>query len=139
MGVRVVSGLVATLCTGHALAGAVVVPNEFFSGTRARAADVNANFEALADAINDNDRRLSALEAGPSGVTPTPLNVVQQDAEIDDVLMLNGENVTITGFDFIGLDDDAAYTAEIPSGPLIVLSVVTRVDARVVRCRTCNP
>jgi len=117
MGVKFSFALFCALFLGQALAGEVDVPNEFVSGTPARAADVNENFDALADGINDNAQRLSALEEG-SSISPalTPLAVVQQDAEIGDVVMLNDGMVTIAGYEFIRFSDDAMYSVEFPSG-----------------------
>ena len=42
------------------------VPNTFTAGTTASASQVNANFAALANAINNLATRVDALEAGPS-------------------------------------------------------------------------
>lgn len=41
------------------IASDVTIPNEFTAGTPARAGEVNANFSALAQAVNDNDTRIS--------------------------------------------------------------------------------
>jgi len=41
----------------------LTVPNTFSSGTPAVAADVNANFDAVKSAVDDNDSRLVAVEA----------------------------------------------------------------------------
>jgi len=51
-----------------ALAGNVTLPHTFVNGQVADANDVNANFSALADAVNDLDSRVSALS---SRVPPT--------------------------------------------------------------------
>lgn len=56
--------LFASLVTTSSFAGEVVVPNEFAAGTRAVAADVNANFNAVETAINDNNSRIASLESG---------------------------------------------------------------------------
>ncbi len=44
-------------------AGNVTIPNNFTSGTPAVAADVNANFNAVAVEINDNDSRISLINS----------------------------------------------------------------------------
>jgi len=44
-----------------ALAAPVSIPNVFTAGTPARAADVNANFDAVATAHNDTDARVTAV------------------------------------------------------------------------------
>jgi hypothetical protein len=57
---------VALLAIGVPLgihAAQVDVPNSFSSGTTASASAVNANFDALAAGINDNDSRLTVIEA----------------------------------------------------------------------------
>jgi hypothetical protein len=45
-----------------ALAAPVTIPNVFTAGTPARAADVNANFNAIATAHNETDARVMALD-----------------------------------------------------------------------------
>ena len=47
------------------VASSVEVPNLFVNGTIADADQVNANFVAVEDAVNDNDARLTAVEAAP--------------------------------------------------------------------------
>lgn len=61
-------------CPAWVLAGPVTVPHTFLAGTPASAAQVNANFGALAAAVNDNDQRIGAvmqrvatLESAPPG------------------------------------------------------------------------
>jgi hypothetical protein len=44
-------------------ASTVVLPHTFVGGSTASASEVNENFQALADAVNDNDARIAALEA----------------------------------------------------------------------------
>jgi len=46
-----------------ALAGSVSLPHEFQPGTPADANEVNANFTALAEEVNDNHVRIKALES----------------------------------------------------------------------------
>jgi hypothetical protein len=58
-------GLMAAMSSPFATAGEVVAGSdttEFTGGTAALASEVNANFQALINAINDNDARISALE-----------------------------------------------------------------------------
>ena len=64
------SGFLAALCTGlisvSANAGQLNTPNSFSAGTPAVAADVNANFDAVETAVNDNDTRITGLEGDVS-------------------------------------------------------------------------
>lgn len=53
----------ATVGGSVAVAGSVTVPNTFVAGTKAVAADVNANFDAVETAVNDNDARITANTA----------------------------------------------------------------------------
>ena len=53
--------LVVTACT-------VTVPNTFVNGTPADADQVNANFDAVEIAVNDNDARLRAPIRFPSSL-----------------------------------------------------------------------
>ena len=53
--------LVVTACT-------VTVPNTFVNGTPADADQVNANFDAVEIAVNDNDARLRAPIRLPSSL-----------------------------------------------------------------------
>jgi hypothetical protein len=48
---------------GQVLAGSVTIPNSFTSGSAALAAEVNANFDAVKSAVDDNDSRIAALVA----------------------------------------------------------------------------
>ncbi len=59
---RVLLVLLAYLITGYSLqASELNIPNQFSGGTRAVAVDVNANFDAVATAVNDNQSQLNAL------------------------------------------------------------------------------
>jgi hypothetical protein len=49
-------------------AGTLSVPNSFSAGSTTSAADMNSNFSAVETAVNDNDTRISALEASSAPV-----------------------------------------------------------------------
>jgi hypothetical protein len=53
---------VLTMVTGPAHSGAVTIPNTFEPGTKAKAADVNANFSAVATAVNGNANDVTTLQ-----------------------------------------------------------------------------
>lgn len=59
----------ALLLASTVHASSASIPNEFTAGEAAVAAEVNENFNSLATAINDNDTRITALEANPAPVT----------------------------------------------------------------------
>lgn len=61
--------LTALLLFGPCLvsAGEVAIPHAFAAGEKVVAAQVNANFNALRTGVNDNDSRISALEASSGG------------------------------------------------------------------------
>ena len=67
----------AMVALGAALAGTASVPNTFYPDTTARSDEVNENFEALRDAVNDNVPRRTVLKySGVHGV-----NVASYDYE----------------------------------------------------------
>ena len=60
-------GAAFIVCT--ALAAQIDIPHQFTSGTPARAAEVNANFAALAEESNAQDTRLTAIESSSRRVS----------------------------------------------------------------------
>jgi len=64
-----------------ARAGSVSLPNTFVPDTPARAAEVNANFNAVKTAVDDNDSRVVALEGT---ITTLQTTITNQQATIDD-------------------------------------------------------
>ncbi len=52
-----------------AYAGSLAIPNVFVKGTVADANEVNDNFDAVEIEVNDNDARISALEANSFSCT----------------------------------------------------------------------
>ena len=49
------------------IAGSVTLPNTFTSGTQAKASEVNANFNAVANQVNDNAARIITMESNVTG------------------------------------------------------------------------
>ena len=49
-----------------ALAGSVMIPHQFEGGKKAMASEVNANFDAVKNAVNDNDDRVTVNEGNIS-------------------------------------------------------------------------
>jgi len=95
----------------------LTIPNQFTSGTRAVAADVNANFDAAAVAVTDNQAQLTVLIAQIAALT-TAVNVLQTDnsnlqAEVDT---LQADSVAgLSGVLAVGTDNQGD-TAAIFSG-----------------------
>ena len=73
------------------MASSVSVPHTFLPGTPALSAEVNQNFLAVSNAINDNHVRLSAVEASLAAPRPSfraslsgaQVNVTQGDLVLD--------------------------------------------------------
>ena len=59
-------GIVGFLFSGVAI-GQTQVPNDFTAGEPARAAEVNANFDALETAVDQNAAAIQLIPAGPQG------------------------------------------------------------------------
>jgi hypothetical protein len=64
--------IAATFACRIATAEPVTLPNNFTAGTAARAAEINANFDALGTAVNANDARIAALEASAVAADVAP-------------------------------------------------------------------
>jgi hypothetical protein len=65
----ILMGFGLSLFASMASASSVTIPNNFTAGTAAVAAEVNGNFSAVKSAVDDNDSRLSNLEAGAVSVS----------------------------------------------------------------------
>ncbi len=80
-----------TLFIGSAVfAGDLSIPNTFEAGTKAIAAEVNANFSAVETAVDDNDARIFDLESS------TIESVGNVGGNID---MIGGTNISVTSDD----------------------------------------
>lgn len=100
-----------------ALASPVAPLTEFTSGDPIVAADFNDNFNAVADAVDDNDTRISALESSTDGGVPSGAVVFFDASECPvgwselteargrAVVGMNGSAATLLGIVGEGLDD----------------------------------
>jgi len=87
---------------GHA--GQATIPNAFTSGTAAVAAQVNANFDAVKIAVDDNDARITALEntiatlqAQLAAVNNSQVMALAPYLTVDTVSDSRGPQVLLTG------------------------------------------
>ncbi|MEM8496388.1 MAG: hypothetical protein AAF542_00105 [Pseudomonadota bacterium] len=76
---KFICGVILVAIATLALAEPIEVPNTFVPGTRAVAAEVNENFQAIAAESNQNDARLTALEANQSGSIADQLVCIAAD------------------------------------------------------------
>ncbi len=60
---------ILALLTVAVSASEVTLPNEFIGGERARASEVNENFDAVKEAVDDNHARIAALETGTVSIS----------------------------------------------------------------------
>ncbi|NNF97891.1 MAG: hypothetical protein HKM93_00790 [Desulfobacteraceae bacterium] len=124
--------LLLTMATA-AGAGDVAIPNTFESNTPAMAAEVNENFTAMETALNDNDRRIAAIEAALDTLRTT---ITAQSETIADhagtiahntnaISVLQGRMVAVETSEVMALDDYLLVdeTGD-PRGPLVRLSGV---------------
>ena len=58
--------LTLIITSSSAYATGVTIPNSFSSGTTTSAAEMNANFDAVKAAVDDNDSRVTTLESSVS-------------------------------------------------------------------------
>jgi hypothetical protein len=59
-----------------ALAQTVTIPNAFTAGTPAKAEQVNANFSAVANAVNSGAQNIAALQTTVTTIQSTPAGAV---------------------------------------------------------------
>ena len=80
------------LSFSHVHAAECTIPNSFTAGTKAVAAQVNANFNAVKTAVDDNDSRIAALEAAMAALQTenADLRARLEAVEANSVLDLNG-------------------------------------------------
>lgn len=96
------------MSSGMAYAGSVTVPNTFSSGTPAVAAEVNANFSAVASEVNDNDGRITT-NAG--AIATNTSDIAALDARIAALEGSGGLTVaSINGtYKIFSLDNGTGY------------------------------
>jgi len=69
-GIRLFIGFLASFVfSALVMAGEVNLPHTFQPNTKAKASEVNANFNAVRDAVNDNNNRIQSLESFKSNLT----------------------------------------------------------------------
>lgn len=107
--------VLATVSFGSVtLASDVALPHTFVSGTKAKAAEVNNNFNAVKTAVDDNNSRVNALEEQTSGLEngcPPGFSIRQiasngtitceEDTDTDtDTLYFPGTGLSLSGQTF---------------------------------------
>ncbi len=97
------------------MASELAVPNTFTGGSKAVAADVNANFSAVEDAVNDNDARITANE---TAVSDSDARITANETAIGDneARVTTNESVISANSDAIAqlsLADGVAYQPSI--------------------------
>jgi len=96
-------------------ADTVTVPNTFTNGTTADANEVNANFDAVESAVNDNDARIGAAE---SGVASNAAGIIAETAraafaESANAMDIAAETVRAQGAEQTNADGIAAQASAI--------------------------
>lgn len=81
--------------TGSLIAGELTVPNSFSANTTAVAADVNANFNAVKAAVDDNDTRITA------NISDINANTSNIAINTSDISALNSQ-LTSMGTGYVG-------------------------------------
>ena len=96
---------VSAIMSQSLYAGSVSIPNSFTAGEPAVAAEVNANFDAVKTAVDDNDSRIAALEASIAALqetvtaqaaTITSLQNNLSSVQSNSVLALDGSLLFVT-------------------------------------------
>jgi hypothetical protein len=129
---------VFSLAGGVGYADPLTIPNTFVSGTKAKAAEVNANFQAVKNAVDNNDARISSLEAGYNpGITwawdNTDVTITPTDCNILYVTVTSNKDgwMALTGSGYIflhhvlGTADLARVSLSSVSGKMNLESYVT--------------
>jgi hypothetical protein len=108
--------LVLASATTHA--GPVTVPNTFVSGAPARADEVNANFNAVAGAVNDNDTR---IDTNVSDISRNASDIATNASEIASNASGVAANASEIAANTSGVATNAAAIANITGAPRYVI------------------
>lgn len=100
--------LLASLAGMQALAGNITVPNTFVDGTTASAGEVNANFDSIVSAVNDNDSRITAnstdIQTNGANIGVNDSRITANTADIQEYI-----NQSLSPDDLIGMWACKAY------------------------------
>jgi len=81
---------VAMLLSTATFSGSVDIPHNFVSGSAAKSVEVNSNFGAIEEAVDDNDSRISSNSAGifdnSEKIATNNSNIVANDTEISNLI-----------------------------------------------------
>lgn len=88
--------LLLLIVVGVAAAGSVTIPTTFTPNTVADANQVNANFSAIAVAVNDNDSRITANAAAIAALPATPRVWAQVDADVGGVAVTSSTSKEVS-------------------------------------------
>src|SRR5262245_20757610 len=113
----IVPALVVTTITTLSVQADVVVPNTFQAAAAAKAADVNANFSAVATGINENAASIRSLS---TTVTATAASLQSLRARVDELspAIQVGVGDTVVGR-LLGFVPGAYFTLQIPDPPFV--------------------
>jgi len=115
---KTVASICVLILAVNSQASDLTIPNQFTSGTRAVAADVNANFDATAISVNDNQAQLTDLIAQITALSAT---VTANSATISDnattIALLETKNTNLqTEIDALKADSVAGLSGVLTVG-----------------------
>ncbi|OGR06170.1 MAG: hypothetical protein A2511_14220 [Deltaproteobacteria bacterium RIFOXYD12_FULL_50_9] len=108
--IYILIGIVVAI-SGSLLAASTNLPYQFTAGGKAKAVEVNANFNTLNSALNGIDGRVTALEQS----APTRITVIQNDLPVGSTITIDGSPYTIVQFEVPRFDTDEIYLLKYPS------------------------
>lgn len=124
----------SVLASASVIASDVTIPNTFTTGTPAVASQINANFTALENAVDDNDARLDALEPSANPIvvnctsSPNGLQAALSSPRTGKLIInfsgaCNPVNITRSNVEIIGA---SRATASIGGGAASVNSLLVK-------------